>query len=264
MNTQEMKNIYKWAWIVLIILAVFLGVQTVRALKNLGDTNPSYNTINVSGEGEALAVPDIASFTFTVSADAKTVSAAQEDVTEKMNAVLAELKKQGIEERDIKTTDYNVYPQYSYTQPVCTQFSCPPGRQILQGYTASHNVSVKVRKTEDAGKVLGVVGEKGATNLSGISFTIDDPEKLTQEARAKAIENAREKAESLSDDLDVRLVRVVSYSDNFDGGMMPYYREGMALGMGGAKDMAVAQSAPQLPTGENKIRVIVNITYEIR
>ncbi len=265
MNTQEMGNIYKWAWIVLIVLAVFLGVQTIGALKDLGETNPSYNTISVSGEGETLAVPDIASFTFTVSADAKTVASAQEDVTKKMNAVLAELEKQGIDEKDIKTTDYSVYPRYSYPQVNCSPYSCPSGRQVLDGYTASHNVSVKVRKTDDAGKILGLVGERGATNLSGINFTIDDPEKLTQEARTEAIENAREKAKILSRNLGVKLVRVVSYSDNFDGGVMPYAREGMAYGMG-AKDVAVAQSAPapQLPTGENKIRVIVNVTYEIR
>lgn len=263
METKNLGDLYKWAWVVLIILAVFLGVQTLGSLKKLGDTNPSYNTINVTGEGEVFAVPDIATFSFMVTADAKTVAAAQEDVTEKVNSVLAELKNQGVEERDIKTTDYNVYPRYSYTQPVCTQFSCPPGRQILEGYTASHNVSVKVRKTDDAGKILGAVGEQGATNLSGISFTIDDPEKLTEEARAKAIANAGEKAEKLSDDLDVKLVRVVSYNDNSDGGAMPYYREGLAMGMGGAD--AKAQSvAPQLPTGENKIRVVVNVTYEIR
>lgn len=260
MNTQEMQNIYKWAWIVLIILAVFLGVQTLAALKGLRNTSPSYNTINVVGEGEVFAVPDIASFTFTVSADAKTVTEAQEEVTGKMDTILDEVKNLGVEERDIKTTDYSVYPRYTYNQAPCTQFSCPPSRQTLDGYTASHNVTVKVRKTDDAGKILAAAGEKGATGMSNISFTIDDPEALLDEAREKAIKNAREKAEQLSDDLDVKLVRVVSFSDNSGGGVMPMYRE--ALGMGG--DTAVAQSAPDLPTGENKYMVVVNVTYEIR
>lgn len=264
MQTPETQNLYKWAWIVLIILAVFLGVQTLTSLKNLRDTSPSYNTINVSGEGEVFAVPDIATFSFTVSADAKTVSAAQEDVTEKMDAILGALKDAGIEEKDIKTTDYSVYPRYSYTQPSCGPNYCPPGNQVLEGYTASHNVTVKVRKTDEAGKILSLAGEKGATGLSSISFTIDDPEKLTQEAREMAIKNARDKAKTLSRELDVRLVRVVSFSDSSEGGgIMPMYREGVAMGSAG-KDIAVAQSAPSLPTGENKIKVIVTIVYEIR
>lgn len=260
MQDKNITDLYKWAWIVLIILAVFLGVQTLTALKGLNDTSPSYNTINVSGEGEVMAVPDVASFSFSVSADAATVSEAQEEVTDKMDTVLAAIKDLGIEDKDIKTSDYNVYPRYSYTQGPCTSFSCPPSRQVLEGYTASHNVSVKVRKTDDAGKALAAAGDNGATGISNISFTIDDPDALLAEAREKAIKDAREKAEQLSDDLDVKLVRVVSFSDNVGGGVMPMYRE--ALGMGG--DTAVAQSAPDLPTGENKFVVVVNVTYEIR
>ena len=263
MQTPEIQNLYKWAWIVLIILAVFLGVRTLASLKDLRDTSPSYNTINVTGEGEVFAVPDIATFSFTVSAEADTVSEAQEEVTDKMEAVLSGIRDLGVEERDIKTTDYSVYPRYSYSQGVCGPNFCPPSRQVLEGYTASHNVTVKVRKTEDAGKVLAAAGEKGATGLSSISFTIDDPEKLTEEAREMAIQDAREKAESLSDDLDVRLVRVVSFYDSTDGGTVPMYREGLMVGNAG-KDIAVAQSAPAIPTGENKIKVVVNVVYEIR
>jgi uncharacterized protein len=253
MNTEETQKVFKWAWIVLIILAVFLGIQTLTALKNLRNTSPSYNTITVSGEGEVFAVPDVASFSFTVAADARTVTGAQEEATRRTNAVLDAIKGLGVEEKDIKTTDYSVYPRYSYPQG--------SGRQVLEGYTASHNVTVKVRKTEDAGRVLAVAGERGATGLSNISFTIDDPEILRAEARKAAIEDAREKAGILSRDLDVKLVRVVSFSDSFDDGVkFPMYRE--AFGMGG--DMAVQSAAPTLPMGENKVRVVVHVTYEIR
>jgi len=257
MNTQEMQNIYKWAWIVLIILAVFLGIKTLDSLKNLSETSPSYNTISVSGEGEVFAVPDLATFSFTVSADAQTVAAAQEAVTGKVDAVLVALKELGIEEKDIKTSDYSVWPKYRYE--VSPAIYPPiPSRQVPDGYTASHSVTVKVRDTAKAGEALAAAGSAGATNLSGLSFTIDDPEELRNEARKIAIENAREKAEILSDDLDVKLVRVVSYSDNSDGGVFPYYRE--AFGMGGAD----APATPTLPAGENKIRVTVSVTYEIR
>ncbi len=261
MNTQELNLIYKWARFALIALVAFLTVAVLGGLKDLRHIEPSYNTMTVMGQGEAFSLPDIASFSFTVSADATTVSAAQEDVTKKMDKVLAALKGLEIEEKDIKTTDYSVYPRYSYTQGVCTFNSCPPSRQVLEGYTASHNVTVKVRKTEEAGQALAAAGENGATGLSNISFTVDDPEALKAEARVTAIEEARKKAELLADELGVKLVRVVNFSDSSDGDYpAPYYgREGM----GG--DMAVAQSkAPTLPVGENKINVVVNITYEIR
>src|SRR5690606_11626549 len=132
------------------------------------NTSPSYNTITVSGEGEVFAVPDVASFSFTVSADAETVAAAQEDSAEKMEAVLEAMRGMGIEEKDIKTMDYSVYPRYSYTQGACTPMSCPPSRQVLEGYTASQNVSVKVRDTEKAGEALSLAGANGATGLSSI------------------------------------------------------------------------------------------------
>ncbi len=263
MDTPELKSIYKWVWIVLIILAVFLGVKVLTSLKDLRNSNPPYNTVTVSGQGEVFSIPDLATFSFAVSADADTVNVAQETVTKKMDTIVAALKNMGIEEKDIKTSDYSVWPKYTYSSQPCSPSYCPPSEQKQNGYTARHSVSVKVRKTDDAGKALSLVGDNGATDISSITFTVDDPDKLTEEARALAIEDARTKANVLSDDLGVRLVRVISFSDSSDGGVMPFYREA-AYGMGG--DTAVAQKAPtpSLPTGENKISVTVNITYEIR
>jgi uncharacterized protein len=262
MDTIETKKVLKWVWVVLVVLGIFLAVETLVAFKNLRDVSPAYNTISISGEGEAFAVPDLATFSFTVSADEKTVAAAQEQVTKKVDAIVAAIKNLGIDEKDIKTTDYSAYPRYSYSQAACTPNYCPPGKQVLEGYTASHNITVKVRDTAKAGDALAVAGDNGATGLSNISFTVDDPDKITQEARALAIKEAREKAELLSDELGVRLVRVVSFSDGTDPGYpIPYGRAEM--GMGG--DMAVTQAkAPTLPQGENKVRVVVNVVYEIR
>ena len=260
MNTEETKKIFKWVWIVLIILAAFLAVETLGALKSLRGVNPAYNSISVTGEGEVVSVPDVASFSFTVSADAKAVSDAQNQVTAKMDAILEGLKGLGIEEKDIKTTDYSVWPKYNYEQIYCITTPCPQGRQVPDGYTANHNVSVKIRKTEDAGKALALAGEKGATGLSGISFTVDDPDQPLNEARAKAIQDAKKKAEMLADELGIRLVRVVNFYDNTGGVPMPYYAEGM----GGDMMKSSIAPAPTLPMGENKIQVNVTVTYEVR
>lgn len=259
MQTQ-ITEIYKWGKIVLIVLAIFLGILSLNGLKGLRNPNPVYNVITVNGEGEAVAVPDIASFTFSVSQDSATVAAAQEGVTQKMDAIIAALKNLGIAERDIKTSDYSVYPKYEYTTQPCSPTFCPPSRQMQDGYTATHSVSVKVRDTAKAGEALAAAGNAGATNLSSISFTVDDPDMIVNKARAEAIADAKEKAEMLADELGVKLVRVMGYSDNMGGGPMPYYRE---VGMGG--DMEVAQAkAPTLPAGENKYTISVSVTYEIR
>lgn len=255
-----MKKILKWSQIVLIVLAIFLGAKILGVLKDLRDVNPAYNSISVNGEGEAVSIPDIATFSFTISADAKIVSDAQAQVTKKMDTVLSKLKSLGIEDKDIKTTDYSVWPKYTYEPMICSPTYCPPSRQVQDGYTASHSISVKIRKTEDAGKALSVVGDNGATNISGISFTVDDPEKIVNEARAEAIKDAKDKAKVLSKELGVRLVRVVSFYDNNGGGVMPYYAEGL----GGDAVKSMAAPAPTIPTGENKVKANVTIVYEIR
>lgn len=257
MQTPELKNIYKWGQIVLIVLVAFLVVETLGGLKSLRNTDPAYNSITVNGMGEAFAVPDLATFSFSVSADADTVAGAQAQVTTKMDSILASLKDLGIDEKDIKTTDYSVYPKYVYNQIYCITVPCP-GRQVQDGYTANHSVTVKVRNTDKAGEALSAAGDSGATNLSGISFTVDDPDQVTKEARDLAIKDARQKAKDLSKQLGVKLVRVVSYGDNTNGGYLPY---GEAMG----GDMRVSSAkAPTLPTGENKVSVSVSVTYEIR
>lgn len=261
MQNQEINQIYKWGKIVLIVLSVFLGVLTLSRLKSLKNPDPAYNAITVTGEGEAFAVPDIASFTFSVSQDASTVSAAQDGVTKKMDTILSDLKSIGIDEKDIRTSDYSVYPKYTYASMPCSINYCPPSQQKQDGYTASHSVTVKVRKTEDAGKALAAAGNAGATNLSSISFTVDDMNLITNEARAEAIADAKEKAKELSKELGVKLVRVMGYSDSLGGGgPMPYYREMSAAGA----TMDLQAKAPTLPTGENKVAVTASITYEIR
>lgn len=262
MNSErelEIRRLMKWGSVVLVILGLFLLVETLGAFKEWRGSNPNAKTISVVGEGDVYAAADIATFSFSVSADAETVSDAQTQVTSKMDAVLASLKELGVEEKDIKTSNYSVYPKYTYQAVACTQGYCPPGRQIPDGYTVSHDVTVKIRKTADAGKVLGSVGEKGATNISGLSFTTDDPSVLQDEARAKAIADAKEKAEILGKNLGVRVGKIVAFYDNTNQGPMPVYmsKEMAVDGRGGA-------TAPTLPVGQNQIVSSVTIVYEIR
>ena len=260
MRTEEMRKLIKSGTAALIVLTVFLAIVAISALKDWRKHDPIYNSISVNGEGEVHVVPDVATFTFDVAADAATPEAAQNLVTPKIDAIVAALKDLGIEEKDIDTSNYTLNPKTHYVPVACTATFCPPGRQVTDGYTTTHTITVKVRNIADSGKALAALTGRGATNISGISFTTDDPAAAQNEARAKAIANAKETAESLADELGVDLVRVIGFYDNREGGYpVPIY-----AGSKSAMDSAVVASAPSLPVGENTVRSSVSITYEIR
>lgn len=253
----------KYVPVIAIGLGLFLFVQSINGLKEysyIGGQGVPQNVVSVSGQGEVFSNPDVATFSFGVVESAKTVKEAQDSSTKKIDSALAKLKSAGIEDKDIKTSDYSVYPKYEYTNGICTANICPPSKQILVGYEVSQTITVKVRKVDTAGEVLGSLGDTGVTNVSGLSFTIDDEDALNREARQKAITEAKNKAEVLAKDLGVRLVRIVSFSENGATPPMPImYARDMASGMGG-----VAESKATIPTGQNKIVSNVSITYEIR
>lgn len=248
---------------VLVLLGLFLAAKTIAEvweLRYIGSGVIPSNVITVSGEGEAVAVPDTAEFTFSVVERKASVAAAQEAAAEKINAIIPYLKEAGVEEKDIKTAGYNVYPQYEWQQGLCTPGGiCPPGRQVLLGYEVRQTVTVVVRATEQAGELLSGVGERGAVEVSGLSFSVDKDEDLRNQARAEAIAKAKAEADALADQLGVRLVRIVSFNE-FNGGYPP-----ISYGYGRGGDMVQEGKAfPQLPPGENKILSNVTITYEIR
>lgn len=263
---QDKSRLVKAVTVLVLIGTAFGIVATVNAVregKYIGAVPPQ-NTITVSGEGEVFATADIATFTFGVTTDAKTVKDAQDAVSKKIDASLSYLKKAGVADKDIKTLAYNIYPKYSYGPLMgmpCSPEYCPPsgGKQTLVGYTVSQQISVKVRDTEKAGEILGGLGNLGVTDISGIELSIDDATALQREARKKAITDATTKADQLADDLDVHIIRLVSFSEN---GNYPVYYKTMAADSG--KGGGEVAPMPSIPKGENKITSNVTITYEIR
>jgi len=244
-----------------VILSAFLLIKFVNEVKKssyIGKEFAFQNTINVSGKGEIVTVPDIANFSFSVTEEDKTVVVAQKKATDKTNRAIKFLKDSGIDEKDIKTIGYNVYPKYEYKQVVCNQFGCPPANQTIKGYEVGQEIQVKIRQTDKAGAVLTGIGSLGVRNISGLNFTVDNEEELVKQARALAIKDARDNAKSLARDLGVRLGRVVSFNES---GNFPIYFSRFGEGAGKGGDLAIP---PQIPSGENKIISNVNIVYEIR
>jgi uncharacterized protein YggE len=263
------KRVSKWIAISLAFLSLFLLVKIIGDLKRLpraGSEVYPQSTIMATGQGEAYAIPDIGTFNFTVTEKGDTVKQAQEKLDQKINKALSAVRESGVEDKDIKTTNYSVSPNYEWQQAYCVQTvgaMCPPGKNVLKGYEVSQTVTVKVRKTENAADLVTKVGAINVSNISGLEFTVDDRDKYVAEAREEAINKAKENAKKLAKELGVSLGKMLYFNEN---GGYPYYGE--AMGMGGGSDVRLSAAAPtfkaELPTGETKITSQVSITYEIR
>ncbi len=251
--------------VVLACAGLLLLAQSVTEMKNwrfIGSGTTATNTIAVSGKGEVFAIPDIAQFTLTVTKEGKDVKSAQKDATEKMNGIIGYLKTAGIEEKDIKTTNYSANPKYEWVQMVCKVGEyCPGGENKLVGFTVSQTVQVRVRENNDkASEILGEAGARGATEIGSLEFINDDEDALKADARNKAIQDAKQKADALANELGVSIVRIVGFSE--DGGYQPpvMYKAARLEAM----SADAGAPAPELPVGENKIQSNVTVTYEIK
>ncbi|MBP6912029.1 MAG: SIMPL domain-containing protein [Candidatus Pacebacteria bacterium] len=255
-GSKEMTRLIKMAGFLFIILSLFFIVKIVMVAKEIGNVDNSYNTISVNGTGEVYAVPDTAMFSFTIRTNATDVAVAQNDATEKVNTALEAIRTLGVEDKDIKTTYYNVQPKYKYGY-----YAWGVKENPITGYEVSQTTEVKISDTDKTGEFIAKLAELGITETTGPNFTVADEKSLQAEARKEAIDDAREKAESLATDLGVRLVRITSYYDNKDNGYpgVPLYGT-MDAGM----MTKSAVSTPEISTGENKITSQVTITYEIR
>ena len=246
---------------VLVMAILALASYAILNFKQTSSMYPMPANISVTGEGEAAAVPNVGQFSFAVMADGKTASAAQEESAKKINDIMAYLKEQGIEEKDIKTENYNLNPKYRYDQPICRGGYCPPTEPIVDGFEVSQTIAVKVRDTAKSGDLIAGIGDKGATNLSGLTFVVDDTSVVKADARTKAIADAKTKAEKLAKDLGVDLIRITSYYENEGPYPMPYMEK---AAMSQSMDATAAGTAPAMPVGENTTKVSVSISYEVK
>lgn len=249
----------------IVVLTVAAAIGVIKLAKSIAyvGTNPTaINTINVDGTGDAVAIPDVATFSFSVTETAKTVSDAQTAATAKTNAAINSVKDAGVTDKDIQTTSYSINPHYDYSNVACPNGGyCPPGKSVLTGYDVSESVQVKIRDLSKAGSIFTTIGSLGVQNVDGLSFSVDNPESVNAEARSMAITDAKTKAEELAKQLGVRLVRIVSFSENNNR------QPPIVYGMGNLKAMSVSAApaaAPEISTGEQKVTDNVEITYEIQ
>lgn len=255
MNFKKDGFAYKFfavlAGILLAYLIVLIGTMirnNLAAYDYIGREERRERTITIQGEGKVTAAPDIAVTTMGMTATAKTVAEAQAENTKIINLLIAKLKALDITGADIQTANYNIYPRYDYTEK---------RGQTLAGYEVSQNVTIKIRDLDKASAVLALAGQVGANSVSGLQFTIDDPEVYKAQARELALEKVAAKSRALSQALGVKLVSVVSYDEFDGGGGIPIYAR-VAEGLGGGG------SVPKIEPGSLDVVVSVNVTFEIR
>lgn len=253
---------------VALVFAMFalLGLGSY-AFARADQTNDEYSTISVTGNGESFVTPDVAKFTFTVQKDAKTMNEAEKLATADANALVEKLKAAGILEKDIKTEGFNAFPKYETKSAAiapCGPNYCPPynpGNPVIVGYTVSHTYSVKVRDLDKAGDIAQLITGANPYSVNGPDFTIDDEDAVTNDARGKAIADARAQARVLARQLGVHLGKIVDFQVVGNGPVYPMYAKSAI--MSEAADAAGAP-APTIEPGQTDVKVQVQITYRIR
>lgn len=232
------------------IVAVVIGGAFYLAGKNVEaqHANNPPATITVSGEGKSTVTPNIAQINFGLDTGVQTTSqAAMSKLTDTMNKIYDALQKSGIDKKDIATSNFSLNPSYDWTN----------GKQTLNGYQAVESFTVKVRDLTKTSGVVSAATDAGANQAGGVSFTVDDPSQVQADARAKAITQAKQKAQMLAQQLGVTLGDIKSFTEGGAPTPVPIY------GMGGGVAMDAAKSALPLPSGDQDVTVDVSITYEI-
>ncbi|MBK5215749.1 MAG: SIMPL domain-containing protein [Candidatus Pacebacteria bacterium] len=255
------KKIAAAVFILIIIVSLFTFVKFVNEIKSssyVGRGNQPANVISVTGSGDVIAVSDIATLTVNLNKEGNTAKEAQDLLNESITKTLSYLKDQKIEDKDIKSEYGGLSPKYSYEQPICYTYPCPTRDPKIIGYVATQSINIKIREVDNASVVRTGLAEIGVTNINGPTFSIDDEEAFKNDARSKAITEARSKAEVLAKELGVTLGKVVSFSEN-NNNYYPVYGKAMM-----SESVLLDAGAPTLPKGENKIISNVTITYEIR
>ena len=203
----------------LLIGAVLLSACGLMEAQGVTPTSERY--IRVSGSGEVAVVPDIAYINIGVHSEAEDVTSALEANNTQAAELTEALKAEGIEEKDIQTANFNVYPQTRYDNM---------GQPVGTSYVVDNTVYVTVRDLANLGKMLDTAISAGANNIYGISFDIADKENALAQARELAIKDAEVKAQSVAAIAGVTLGQILSIDVSTPTFNQPYFGYGMGGG----------------------------------
>lgn len=259
-----MKNFYEqFKTPLIIIFLLFLGLFVYTKLAgpipffiNSVQTTKT-DLFSADGQGVETAIPDTATVSVGVTQTAVNVADAKNKTNTIVEKVIADIKKLGIEDKDIKTTNYSVVPNYGNGEAVPMMYQVQGGRNNITGYSVTQNLEIKVKPTDKANTVIDSVTKDGANLVGGVNFTFsDDLEKsLENKARQEAVTAAKEKAQSLANASGIHLGRIVNVVENSN---FPRPLPMMQAGKVAASDSVPTNVTP----GENTVTINVVIYYE--
>jgi uncharacterized protein YggE len=209
---------------------------------------PPPRTLSVTGQGIAKAAPDEANFSTGVVAQGPTAAQALAANSRAMNAVFATLKRQGIPDKAIQTSNLSLSPQYQQCKP---NVACP---QKIVGYEVSNTVSVTVG-LDKTGAVLDALVASGSNQIGGISFAIHDPKPLLEQARGEAVKDAFARAQLYAKAAGVSLGPILAIQE--DGGTVSVMlRKSVPM-------RSMAEVMPPMAGGEESVSANVSITWAL-
>lgn len=234
----------------ILLAALMIGAAALPASVQAQQANITQalagTRLDINATGSVTRVPDVAVISAGVTTRSATAGGAIRDAAARMARVRAELKRAGVADRDIQTSNISLNPDYVYADDQ------PPR---LKGYNASNQLTVRFRDIADAGAILDALVAVGANQINGPSLTIDKPEAALDEARAKAVAAGRARADLYARSLGMRLVRVVAVSES-GGNYAPPPMVMMS---------ARAESADtKIDPGEQKLEVNLAMTFELQ
>ena len=213
---------------------------------------PANTLLTLNAEGKTARTPDLAVFNAGVTSQGKTAGEALSANSGDMNRVIAALKRAGIADKDIQTSQISLNPVYG--QPVVTPNGVVSQEARIIGYQATNTVSIRSRDIKNFGKVLDALVAAGANQISGPSFQLADPALANDEARISAVKAARARAELSARAAGLRVVRIVSISES--GGYsppQPMY----------ARAMKAESDSTPISAGEVEAAVTVTMQFEL-
>lgn len=238
------QRVSKISFVLVLLLAVVVAVPAHAQTQEAGKTITTY------GEAQLTAAPDQATVVFGVDTEAATAQEALRANGERMNQVLAALKKQGLPDGAIRTSGFSLYPSYDYVRE--------GDRDVyrLVGYRVSNTVQVVTTDLDKLGQLIDSTVAAGANVVSGITFGIKDTEKLEREALALAVKHARNKAEVLAGAAGGRITGIVTIEESGSAGFEPLRLERTAA------DLAAAGTPIEPGQIQLTIRVLLTFSYQ--
>lgn len=256
-DAKEAAAIVETAVTKALSMAAAKAPTTAQASPSASQSGASQSGIWVSGEGSVTLEPDLATLGLGVEARGETVSDAIAEASTAMDAVLGALRGQGIQDRDVQTRNFNVWPEYEYQEVM--QDGAMRRTRVLVGYVVSNTVTAKIRDLDSVGEVIDDVAAAGgdSTRIDSVGFTVDDESAYAEELRGKAVADAMEKAGHLASLAGVSLGEVTFISEAAVGASTaPVFRESATFAM-------AAAPATSISGGELELRMSVQVLFEI-